>query len=57
MSEYSRPDAGLNSDPFEMVSALVIGVRSVNEPIVAESFDEIPIDVGLDGVILLGFDW
>ena len=40
-----------------MVAALVIGVRSMDEPIVAESFDEIPIDVGLDGVILFGFDW
>ena len=57
MSPASRPDCGLDSDPFEVFSALVIGVRSVDEPIVAESFDEIPVDVGLDGVILLGFDW
>ena len=40
ISPGSRPDAGLDSDSFEMFSALLVGVWSVDKPIVSESLDE-----------------
>ena len=40
MLPTSWVDAGLDSDTFEMLSTLLVGVWAVDEPIGSESLDE-----------------